>query len=51
MTFASQGDWAKWLDKEHSTSDRVWIKIAKKASGVPSVGYAQAQRAMDRCWD
>lgn len=40
--FASQKDWAKWLDKEHAESDGVWIKFAKKASGIPSVDYAQA---------
>lgn len=41
-SFESQDAWATWLDKEHSTSDGIWIKIAKKASGIPSVTYAQA---------
>jgi uncharacterized protein YdeI (YjbR/CyaY-like superfamily) len=42
LPFASQADWAKWLAKEHSKADGVWIKIAKKASGIPSVDYTQA---------
>lgn len=42
ITFASQKDWAKWLAKEHAQSDGVWIKIAKKASGIPSVDYTEA---------
>ncbi|MGI8407930.1 MAG: YdeI/OmpD-associated family protein [Actinomycetota bacterium] len=41
-TFASQDHWAKWLAREHSSSDGVWVKIAKKASGIPSVTYAEA---------
>lgn len=42
IPFASQKDWAKWLAREHSKSDGVWIRFAKKASGIPSVDYGQA---------
>ena len=42
LPFESQDAWAAWLDKQHSSSDGVWIKIAKKASGIPSVTYAEA---------
>ena len=42
LSFKSQEAWATWLDEHHSSSDGVWIKIAKKASGIPSVTYAQA---------
>ena len=42
LAFESQDAWAAWLDEHHSSSDGVWIKIAKKASGIPSVTYAQA---------
>ena len=42
VSFESQDAWATWLHKEHSSSDGVWIKIAKKASGIPSVTYPEA---------
>ena len=31
-----------WLAKNHSTSRGLWLRIAKKASGVKSVTYAEA---------
>jgi uncharacterized protein YdeI (YjbR/CyaY-like superfamily) len=40
--FASQKTFATWLDKNHAKSDGLWIKIAKKDSGIPSVTYAEA---------
>jgi uncharacterized protein YdeI (YjbR/CyaY-like superfamily) len=42
LTFASQADWETWLDAQHASSRGVWIKIAKKATGVPSVSHAEA---------
>ena len=42
LTFASQADWEAWLDKEHLSSDGLWLKLAKKSAGVPSVSYAEA---------
>jgi uncharacterized protein YdeI (YjbR/CyaY-like superfamily) len=41
LTFASNADWEAWLDEHHATSDGVWIKIAKKGSGIPSVAYPE----------
>lgn len=40
--FASQQDWEAWLEENHADSPGVWIKMAKKASGVPSVNHKQA---------
>jgi uncharacterized protein YdeI (YjbR/CyaY-like superfamily) len=40
--FASQSAWEKWLDENHRTSDGIWMQLAKKASGFPSVTYAEA---------
>jgi len=40
--FASQDAWAAWLARHHETSPGVWLKIARKASGVASVSYAEA---------
>jgi uncharacterized protein YdeI (YjbR/CyaY-like superfamily) len=42
LTFASQGDWETWLDEHHQTSKGLWLKIAKKDSGIDSVDYAEA---------
>src|SRR3712207_2161788 len=40
--FASRADWEAWLEAEHERSDGLWLKIAKKGSGVPTVTYAEA---------
>src|SRR5947209_5873051 len=37
--FASADDWTAWLEENHATSQGVWVKIAKKASGIASVTY------------
>jgi uncharacterized protein YdeI (YjbR/CyaY-like superfamily) len=42
LAFASQAEWEAWLDAEHAGSDGVWIKFAKKGSGVPTVSYPEA---------
>jgi uncharacterized protein YdeI (YjbR/CyaY-like superfamily) len=40
--FESQRDWEKWLEENHASSGGVWIKFAKKDSGIDSVSYPQA---------
>ena len=40
--FATAADWEAWLDGEHEHSDGIWLKFAKKASGLRSVVYAEA---------
>lgn len=42
LAFASQAEWDAWLEREHAASDGVWLKFAKKGSGVPSVVYVEA---------
>jgi uncharacterized protein YdeI (YjbR/CyaY-like superfamily) len=42
LAFPSQKAFEKWLAKEHAKSDGIWIKIAKKASGIASVTYPEA---------
>jgi uncharacterized protein YdeI (YjbR/CyaY-like superfamily) len=37
MEFASAKAWEAWLRKQHDTSDGVWLKIAKKGTGVETV--------------
>jgi uncharacterized protein YdeI (YjbR/CyaY-like superfamily) len=40
--FESQSDWADWLKENHAKSSGVWLRLAKKNSGVKSVSYEEA---------
>ena len=40
--FASPGELEAWLEANHGDSPGLWLKIAKKGSGVASVSYAEA---------
>jgi len=42
VPFSCAADWAAWLDEQHGSSPGVWLKIAKKASGIATVTYAEA---------
>lgn len=42
LSFATQHAWEAWLDERHADASGVWLKIAKKAAGSPSVSYAEA---------
>jgi uncharacterized protein YdeI (YjbR/CyaY-like superfamily) len=42
MPFEDQAVWAAWLANNHATSAGVWLRLAKKATGTPSVSYAEA---------
>jgi uncharacterized protein YdeI (YjbR/CyaY-like superfamily) len=42
VEFAQQKGWAAWLDKNHGKSPGVWLRLAKKDSGIASVNYAEA---------
>jgi uncharacterized protein YdeI (YjbR/CyaY-like superfamily) len=42
LAFDSPEAWEAWLEREHATSDGVWLKFAKKGSGVESVVFAEA---------
>ena len=42
MPFASPEAWERWLEQNHETSRGLWLKIAKKGSGIDSVTYAEA---------
>jgi uncharacterized protein YdeI (YjbR/CyaY-like superfamily) len=41
VPFASAADWERWLEEHHSASGGVWIKMAKKDSGIDSVRYPE----------
>ena len=40
--FGTQAAWHRWLNKHHTNSAGVWLQIAKKATGIDSVTYAEA---------
>lgn len=42
IPFASPAEWEQWLEANHVASDGVWIKIAKKDSGIASVSHPEA---------
>jgi uncharacterized protein YdeI (YjbR/CyaY-like superfamily) len=42
IPFESQDAWEGWLREHHASADGVWIKVAKKASGIPTVVWAEA---------
>lgn len=42
IPFASQHQWEAWLDANHATSKGIWLKIAKKDTGIASVSYEGA---------
>ena len=40
--FKDQAAWSAWLEKNHSSSMGIWLRLAKKNSGLKSVTYAEA---------
>jgi uncharacterized protein YdeI (YjbR/CyaY-like superfamily) len=40
--FRNQPAWEAWLDKNHARSSGIWLRLAKKNSGLKSVTYAEA---------
>lgn len=38
----SAADWEAWLDEHHGTTDGVWLKIARLATGIPSITHPEA---------
>jgi uncharacterized protein YdeI (YjbR/CyaY-like superfamily) len=41
LPFASAAAWEGWLEEHHADADGVWIRMAKKGSGVESVRYPE----------
>jgi uncharacterized protein YdeI (YjbR/CyaY-like superfamily) len=42
LGFGDPDTWESWLAEHHAISPGVWLKIAKKGSGVPGVSYPEA---------
>lgn len=41
-SFATQGKWAEWLQKNHRSSSGLWLRLAKKGADLRSVTYGEA---------
>jgi uncharacterized protein YdeI (YjbR/CyaY-like superfamily) len=46
LTFSSAAEWEAWLEANHDSADGVWLKLAKKGSGIPSVTIGEALDAV-----
>ncbi len=42
ISFETWQDWEAWLNEHHTDTKGMWLKIAKKETGIPSVSYAEA---------
>jgi uncharacterized protein YdeI (YjbR/CyaY-like superfamily) len=42
LPFESREAWAAWFDEHHGSADGIWIKLAKKGAGIPTVTYDEA---------
>ncbi|HMR98305.1 MAG TPA: YdeI/OmpD-associated family protein [Anaerolineales bacterium] len=42
LPFANKKKWTDWLAKQHDKASGVWLKLAKKDSGIASVTYDDA---------
>ena len=42
LPFATKNKWAEWLARQHDKSVGIWLKLAKKDSGIASVTYEEA---------
>jgi len=42
VSFETQQDWERWLTEHHTDTVGIWLKIAKKETGIPSVNYSEA---------
>ena len=42
IPFASSDAWEAWLEGHHAASQGLWLKFAKKGSGIETVTYDQA---------
>jgi uncharacterized protein YdeI (YjbR/CyaY-like superfamily) len=42
ISFVSRDTWESWLADHHAISNGLWLKIAKKGSGIGTVSYPEA---------
>ncbi len=42
VPFQSEEDWEDWIEANHAATAGVWMKLAKKASGIPTISMGEA---------
>lgn len=42
LTFFDQNEWENWLTQNGNTSSGIWLRLAKKGAGQPTLTYGQA---------
>jgi uncharacterized protein YdeI (YjbR/CyaY-like superfamily) len=42
LSFKSSGDFRRWLDRNHASSDGFWLRFFKKSSDEKSLTHAEA---------
>ncbi|HWH15876.1 MAG TPA: YdeI/OmpD-associated family protein [Miltoncostaeaceae bacterium] len=42
LFFATPAELESWLEENHGSSDGIWVRIAKKHTGIPSLSWAGA---------
>ena len=42
LAFSTARQWETWLAEHHGLLDGLWVKFAKKGSGIESVTHAEA---------
>jgi uncharacterized protein YdeI (YjbR/CyaY-like superfamily) len=42
LAFLSANEWRNWLETNYSREEGIWLKMYKKASGIPTVFYPEA---------
>ena len=51
LTFSSPGAWARWLRANGSSSAGVWLRLARKGSGMKTLSYQEAlEEALCQGW-
>jgi uncharacterized protein YdeI (YjbR/CyaY-like superfamily) len=51
LPFPSSESWDEWLAEHHDSSDGLWVKIAKKATGIATVAYPEVlESALSYGW-
>lgn len=51
IEFTDRAAWVRWLHKQPESSPGVWLKIAKKSTGIPTVTHAEAlEEALCHGW-
>jgi uncharacterized protein YdeI (YjbR/CyaY-like superfamily) len=49
LQFRDRSEWEQWLGANHSSSQGVWLKFAKKSSSAQTVAHADALEEALRC--